>query len=1152
MKPKLNLSRINGNRLPISLVVSMSVVANTALMADEPPVTIAPEISLTAPVSIRAVAGTSLQPLSFTANNLVGGAETSFSLALSASSVGTIHSLGQPDAAVIPGGVRITTTPFTNVSLLAGNVGTISATPDITGVTAGQSSTFGLTATNANWNAPVTSNSTIHVVSNRLLTGSTTINAGRHVTGAQLGSISLSGGALTDSQASRISINGGGYAQLANGLRLTAPGNFTFNGAGQSSNLNVAYNGQVGNYSINSATLPSANSYTHTSGNVLHQFGGDAPTPNERINPLISGETIQGSSLNLSGVSLTVTGTAVANRLLTGSATINAGRHMAGLQSIGSITLSGGAATDSEATRISVSSGGVAQLANGLRLTSTSDFTFNGANQTHDLQISYNRPTGAYNISGASLPGANTYTDASGNQRQEFGGAWKTSAQYGNLFGEKRTFTEDSRSSWDALPGNDRNWQRPGTGGSSSGDYIYNQEIATTGQPGFPNTRNLQVGALNTAWELQRGAGALVNERINPLISGEVIQGSSLNLSGVTFNITGTAVTDRSISGGQIDLGRRMQGSGNQTINRTDNITLTTFGSDDHRTRLSLAEFALNANGVTATHTGTSAFAASNHTAAVQVTGNFTIDTSVAGRVTNGINAGSFISSGEDPGFVGQNTQSSLQLGYTWNNVQNNELFARDLLIIDSNTTGGTRSYSTYAGQVHSTETHTNIGVAGNNVQVTGTRSTGIHNLGNRTVTAIAEGLVGENATASATFNTRYASVAAATFTATNTGAATGPLTDGNTITIRDTGLTVFQNNVAITGLALSGGQNLEYQLIYGGGSSLIEHGGTRTFTIDYTGNSAPVQAGQLGRIARADLSISLEGYVNYSGILTASGISGNYSTDSRVYGDFLGTQNYQLETRFDAPASTTGSLVVAAGTDLGVNGLALKNTSTNTSTRFVKATDLEILDSNALGSSTNVQVEFVALTSAAPALINALENSSSNAASLAGIYGSDVGTEFVSDIVNLTGLDGVMQVVQLGYDASGAIGEDGAQLLWRYDYTGEGGSAQVAWINAVLGNSNITDLDLTLGTLSLTGTGPLSIQDYLEGTRFEGSYDEYLVENNLTNPQLGTWGFDLDADKVWAVIDHNSSFAVSVPEPSSSFLVLLGVACLTLRRKKN
>jgi PEP-CTERM motif len=144
-----------------------------------------------------------------------------------------------------------------------------------------------------------------------------------------------------------------------------------------------------------------------------------------------------------------------------------------------------------------------------------------------------------------------------------------------------------------------------------------------------------------------------------------------------------------------------------------------------------------------------------------------------------------------------------------------------------------------------------------------------------------------------------------------------------------------------------------------------------------------------------------------------------------------------------------------------------------------------------------------------------------------------------------------VTHVLQLGYDASGATGEDGAQLLWLYNYTGEGGSAQVAWINAVLGNSNITDLNLLAGTLSAGGTAG-TIQAYLEGNRFDGSYDEYLSENNLTDPQLGKWGFDLDADKVWAVIDHNSSFVVSVPEPGSALLVLFGVASFALRRKKN
>jgi hypothetical protein len=161
----------------------------------------------------------------------------------------------------------------------------------------------------------------------------------------------------------------------------------------------------------------------------------------------------------------------------------------------------------------------------------------------------------------------------------------------------------------------------------------------------------------------------------------------------------------------------------------------------------------------------------------------------------------------------------------------------------------------------------------------------------------------------------------------------------------------------------------------------LIEHGGTRTFTIDYTGNSTPVQAGQLGRIARADLSISLEGFVNFSGIVTASGISGSYSTDSRVYSESLTTQNYQLETRFDAPAAAVGSSQIAAGADLGVNGLALNNTNANTSGRFTKATDLELLDSNVISGAKTVQVEFVKLANAAPSVVGALENSAANGA---------------------------------------------------------------------------------------------------------------------------------------------------------------------------
>ena len=1013
MKPKSKLV-LSRSSLGLSFAVTVISGALPHASADIVP-QIAPEISVTAPATIRAVQGTALSPMSFSATNLNAGTPTTFNLGLTAGSMGQFNSLTVP---VLPSGTTVTNatgTPWNGVSLGAGKTGTISATPNISGLVAGQTMSFGIEASNTNWTAPAAASSNINVVTNRLLTGSTTINAGR---------------------------------------------------------------------------------------------------------------------------------------------------HMAGLQSIGSITLSGGSWADSEATRISVSSGGYAQLANGLRLTSATDFTFNGADQTHVLQISYNRPTGSYNISSAALPGAgaSSYTDASGNARQDFGGAWKTSAEYGNVFGAKQVFTEQNDTGYHYAPGSNAAWS------TSFGGTMYNQELATTPKPSVPAIRENQPNSwvpATSAWELARGAGPLVNERINPLISGEVIQGSSLNLSGVTLTVTGTAVADRAIFGGTVDLGRRMVSAAGLTITRSDTVTLGTTGSavfdpyyysnngsNDQRTQLNLQALSMdNGAGTTAVHVGNTAFTDSTHTATVQLTGNFTLSTATQGRNFQGVNAGSSII-GE--GLAGENKQSNLQLGYSWNNVENNQLYAYNLLVIESNTASGSRNYYTHAGQVHSTETHTNIRVNGGNVVVTGALATGSHNLGNRTVTAIAEGLVGENASATATFNTRYASVAAATFTATNTGPATGPLGDGNTITIRDTGSTAFQNNVAISNVALSGGQNLDYQLTYGGGDSVIEHGGSRTFTVDYVGNSNAVLAGQLGRVSRADLSIGLEGRINYSEIISGSGVSGSFSIDRRISdSQSLTTQNYKLETRFDAPAAATGTSQIAAGGDLGVNGLALKNTAGNTSARFSQTTDLELLDSQAIATQKNVQVEFVKLSTADSALVGALEDTSKNAASRAGIYGADTGLTFASDIVNLTGLDGVLQVVQVGYDGALVPNETGAQLLWRYDYNGEGGSAQVAWINAVLGNSNITGLDLTLGTLSVSG-GSQTIQDYLDSARFDGSYTDYLAANNVTDPELGMWGRDMTNNKVWAVIDHNSSFAASVPEPSLSLLVIFGFGALALRRRKN
>ena len=141
--------------------------------------------------------------------------------------------------------------------------------------------------------------------------------------------------------------------------------------------------------------------------------------------------------------------------------------------------------------------------------------------------------------------------------------------------------------------------------------------------------------------------------------------------------------------------------------------------------------------------------------------------------------------------------------------------------------------------------------------------------------------------------------------------------------------------------------------------------------------------------------------------------------------------------------------------------------------------------------------------------------------------------------------------MLQLGYDDTNLADESGAQLLWQYDYTDGGGDPQVAWINAVLGNSDITDLDLIAGTLTDGGNTGVLIQDYLDGMRFEGSYEDYLADGSLDDPELGARGVDTDNNFVWAVIDHNSTFGTAVPEPSASLLFLFGSLGLVVRRRR-
>ncbi|HEY5707752.1 MAG TPA: PEP-CTERM sorting domain-containing protein [Terrimicrobiaceae bacterium] len=126
------------------------------------------------------------------------------------------------------------------------------------------------------------------------------------------------------------------------------------------------------------------------------------------------------------------------------------------------------------------------------------------------------------------------------------------------------------------------------------------------------------------------------------------------------------------------------------------------------------------------------------------------------------------------------------------------------------------------------------------------------------------------------------------------------------------------------------------------------------------------------------------------------------------------------------------------------------------------------------------------------------------------------------SDIVNLSGTSGAgfadTIVLQLTYDEATAIALFGSESLVRLGWFD---SLTNQWRLAVSGN---------------TGGAPFFAGD--------GAYDP------ATGFVLGYYGLDTASNTVWAVLNHNSEFAV-VPEPSTYILLAIGMFFLLCKSRR-
>ncbi|MEO7933945.1 MAG: hypothetical protein ABIT76_12390 [Chthoniobacterales bacterium] len=361
------------------------------------------------------------------------------------------------------------------------------------------------------------------------------------------------------------------------------------------------------------------------------------------------------------------------------------------------------------------------------------------------------------------------------------------------------------------------------------------------------------------------------------------------------------------------------------------------------------------------------------------------------------------------------------------------------------------------------------------------------------------------------------------------------------TVTINDSGTLIFQNPNS-TGAPLSPSVSGTY-----GSSSVAASMGAVAVDLDLAGRPTGSDSATSGATWKEDYTIlggSGAGTANFTFSLTGTFTAGNLIGSDQVnyganaFGNSLDSAQYQSGNVLSGvlpPQTYTVPVAFTYGTPFTVSGGLSGGANLSGSVGFghihmaLRETGFTVAGGNYTASSAGGTSRGGTFASGADYTGFTLANSvghTTTATLVGGTAGADrdISLNFLSpngslqaasDIVDVKGPLTDVFVLQLNYDLAAANtlfgGDNGLFLAWFDTATG-------VWKNAVAGNEGGTS------------------------TFFNRAY------NPLTDFSLGNWGIDTTAHNVWAVVNHNSEYAVTAsPTPEPASWLLLGCSGLVL-----